>query len=52
MSAHLKPLTPASVAVKVSHLDELRHFFLACEQARSFSRFFWWALKPQPKGGK
>lgn len=41
------PLEPRAVAVKLSHLSvsDLWAFYGQCEHARSFSRYFWWAIK-------
>lgn len=43
-----KPLTCRAVAVKLSHLptSDLWPFYRQCESARSFSAYFWWALRP------
>jgi hypothetical protein len=43
-----KPLTVAAVAVKLSRIPtaDLHAFHKQCEAANSFSRYFWWALKP------
>lgn len=43
------PLKPAAIAVKLSHLSvsDLWAFYGQCEHARSFSRYFWWAIKAE-----
>lgn len=43
------PLTARAVAVKLGHIPtgDLYAFLRQCEQARCFSSYFWWALKPQ-----
>lgn len=37
------------LAIMLGHVptSDLYPFFRQCEQARSFSRYFWWALKPK-----
>jgi len=45
-----KKLSYAAVAVKLAHIKsnfDLYAFMRACEQANSFSKYFWWALKPK-----
>lgn len=44
-----KPLAARSVAIKVAHIptSDLWAFYRQCEQAKSFSAYFFWALKPQ-----
>lgn len=45
-----KPLDPKFVAVRMGHLDtwDLAIFLGMCKE-RNFSKFWWWALKPQEK---
>ncbi|HVC59631.1 MAG TPA: hypothetical protein VND19_04595 [Acetobacteraceae bacterium] len=48
-----KKLSYAAVSVKLAHVKsnfDLYAFYRACEEARSFSAYFWWALKPTAKG--
>lgn len=42
-----RPLTPARVATALQGIPtgDLHAFYRQCEQARSFGRYFWWALK-------
>lgn len=44
-----KPLPVKSYAVMLGHLDtrDLRDFYKDCENAKHFSKYFWWALKPK-----
>lgn len=45
-----KKLTYKRVGFLLSHLkgtSELYAFLRQCEEARSFSAYFWWALKPK-----
>lgn len=44
-----KPLTYRAIAVKLAHLSvsDLYAFQKQCEQAKSFSAYFFWALKPK-----
>lgn len=44
-----KPLSGRAVAIKVSHIptSDLHAFYRQCEQAKSFSAYFFWALKAQ-----
>ena len=44
-----KPLTPRAVAVWLSYIptEELYPFFRKCENAKSFSKLFWWHVKPR-----
>lgn len=44
-----KPLTARAVAIKLSHVPtrDLWAFYKQCEQAKSFSAYFFWALKPR-----
>jgi hypothetical protein len=44
-----KKLTHARVGFLLSHIKsdfDLYAFLRACDEARSFSAYFWWALKP------
>jgi hypothetical protein len=45
----LRDATAADIARKVALIptDDLYAFYKQCEQARSFSRYFEWALKPR-----
>jgi hypothetical protein len=45
----LRPITDRELAIKLSHIPtgDLHAFYKQCENARSFGRYFWWALKPQ-----
>ncbi len=47
----LRPITDRELAIKLSHVptNDLHAFYKQCLSARSFSRYFWWALKPQTK---
>lgn len=44
-----KPLQARSLGVKLAHIPtgDLWAFYRQCEAARSFSRYFWWAIKPK-----
>ena len=45
-----KKLSYAAVSVKLAHIKtnfDLYAFLRSCEEARSFSAYFWWAIKPQ-----
>jgi hypothetical protein len=45
-----KKLSYAAVSVKLAHIRtifDLYAFYRQCEEARSFSAYFWWALKPK-----
>lgn len=44
-----KPLTCRAVAIRLSHLSvtDMRDFYRECQRAKSFSAYFWWALRPQ-----
>ena len=45
-----KKLSYAAVSVKLAHIKtnfDLYSFLRQCEEARSFSAYFWWALKPK-----
>lgn len=48
--AHLRDVTAQDLGVLLSHIPtaDLYAFRRQCEKARSFSRYFWWALKPKP----
>lgn len=49
-----KKLSPAAVAVKLSHLNvqDLYYFLRVCKDAKSFSAFFWYSLKTGEETGK
>ena len=45
-----KPLKPAYIAFRLSHIkkkSDLYYFLARCKEAKSFSKYFFWALKPQ-----
>lgn len=44
-----KELSARTVAIKLAFVktDELEFFYKQCQQARSFSKFFWWSLNPK-----
>lgn len=44
-----KPLACRVIAIKTSHLSltELRDFEKDCQNAKSYSAYFFWALKPK-----
>lgn len=46
-TGELRDMTDKELAIKLSHIPthDLYAFRRQCEQARSFSRYFWWALK-------
>lgn len=48
-SKELRPATAREIAVKLSHIPtgDLYAFYKQCDRARSFSRYFYWALKPK-----
>jgi hypothetical protein len=49
VAGNFKPLSHGRLSAILSHIptDELYPFFRQCEGANSFSRFFWWSLKPK-----
>lgn len=46
-----RPLTHGRLSQLLAHIptEDLYAFHRSCEQANSYSRFFWWSLKPEPK---
>lgn len=44
-----KPLRYAFIGMKLSHLSlqDLHYLWNRCEEAKNFSAYFWWSLKPQ-----
>jgi len=40
-----EPLSQPAMAKKLKHIEDLYPFYNECQRARSFSRFFWWALE-------
>lgn len=48
VSSGFKPLSKKFYAVKMSHLSvsDMYAFYSECKHAKSFSKFWWWALKP------
>jgi hypothetical protein len=49
----LRDATGHDIAILFGHVPtgDLHAFFKQCEGARSFSRVFWWAIKPKARLG-
>lgn len=49
-----KPLPVQFVAKKMAHLSlsDLKFFYSQCKRSASFTKLWWWALKPQGTGDK
>lgn len=45
----LRPVEARELGVLLSHIPsaDLYAFYRQCERARSFSRYFWWAIRPE-----
>lgn len=45
----LRPIKPHELGIQLAHIptEDLYAFFRQCEQAKNFSKYFWWSLKPK-----